>query len=187
MEFLRRGLRALVYAGRAMRSRLLIGWYRCLFSGLRIGRRVHFGRGVQLRVVKGGSLQIGDDVVIEANCMLIAEGALSIGPRSFIGTGSIIVASDEIRIGSDALIAAYVTVRDQDHRFDRPGRPFHAQGLVAEPITIGDNVWLGTKATITKGVSIGSNSIIGANALVNTAIAERCMAAGVPAKVIKGL
>jgi acetyltransferase-like isoleucine patch superfamily enzyme len=187
MEIVRKGLRALSYAGRWIRSWFLSVWYRSLYSDLRVGRRVHFGRGVYLRITKGGSLTIGDDVWIEPNTMLVAEGDLQIGARSFIGTGSIIAASKEVRVGADALIAAYVTVRDQEHRFDVPGKSFRAQGLSADPVQIGDNVWLGTKATILKGVTIGSNSIIGANSVVRTSIASGSIAAGIPAKVVKNL
>lgn len=54
-------------------------------------------------------------------------------------------------------------------------------------VTIGDNVFIGMKSTILKGVHIGNNVIIGANSLVNKNIPDNCVAAGNPCKVIMGL
>jgi acetyltransferase-like isoleucine patch superfamily enzyme len=53
------------------------------------------------------------------------------------------------------------------------------------PIVIGDHVWIGANATVLKGVTIGNNVIIAAGAVVTKDIPENCIAAGVPAKVIR--
>ncbi len=54
-----------------------------------------------------------------------------------------------------------------------------------EPISIGDNVWIGMRAIVTPGVSIGKDCIIGAGSVVTRNIPDACIAAGVPARVIK--
>ncbi|MDD2941673.1 MAG: DapH/DapD/GlmU-related protein [bacterium] len=56
---------------------------------------------------------------------------------------------------------------------------------VAEPIRIGDNVWIGMNAVVLPGVKIGSNVVIGANSVVNADIPDNCLAAGIPCRVIK--
>lgn len=56
---------------------------------------------------------------------------------------------------------------------------------ITKPIVIGDNVYIGTRATIMPGVKIGSNCIIGAGAVVTRDIPDNSVAVGVPAKVIK--
>ena len=61
------------------------------------------------------------------------------------------------------------------------------QPMTISSIKIGDNVWLGAKSTILSGVEIGCNSVIGANAVVNRDVAPATIAAGVPAKPIRGL
>lgn len=152
-----------------------------MYSGLVVGRDVRIGRGATLRVVDGGRMVIGDGCRIEAGCDLVAYGALELGPKAFVGRGSVLVATDRISIGADALIAAYVTIRDQDHSID-PDRPFNRQGLSMAPVMIGDNVWVGTKASILKGVRVGSNAVIGAHALVNADVADGATVAGVPAR-----
>ena len=53
------------------------------------------------------------------------------------------------------------------------------------PVSIGDNVWLGSRIMVLKGVSIGSHSVIAAGSIVTQSIPSRCIAAGIPAKVIK--
>lgn len=58
-------------------------------------------------------------------------------------------------------------------------------GFLTAPIVIGNNVWIGAKATVTKGVSIGDNSVIAANAVVTRDIPAGTLAAGVPARVIR--
>ena len=52
-------------------------------------------------------------------------------------------------------------------------------------IRIGDNVWIGAKATITRGVTIGDNAVVGANAVVTRDVPENAVVGGVPAKVIR--
>ena len=150
-----------------------------MYEGLVIGRNVRLGRGATLRVVKGGRMVIGDGARIEAGCDLVSYGLLEIGPRAFVGRGSILVATDRISIGADALIAAYSTIRDHDHSVDsRQSR----EDLKMSPVIIGDNVWIGTKASILKGVRIGSNAVIGAHALVNSDVAEGSVVGGIPAR-----
>lgn len=152
-----------------------------MYAGLVVGSDVRIGRGATLRVVKGGRMVIGHGSRIEAGCDLVAYGALEIGPRSFVGRGSILVATDRISVGADALIAAYSTIRDHDHSIDA-GKAFNLQHLTMAPVIIGDNVWVGTKASILKGVRVGSNAVIGAHALVNSDVDGGAVVGGIPAR-----
>lgn len=155
------------------------------YSAFRPGYRVKLGNGCRLRATDGGIIEIGANTNIEPYCTLVARsGWLSIGPDSFIGTGSVLVSAERVTIGRDSLIAEHVTIRDQDH--DITGsRPYRSAGMRTAPITIGDNVWIGAKATITRGVTIGDNAIIGANAVVTGDIPSGAVAVGVPARVIR--
>ena len=79
-----------------------------------------------------------------------------------------------------------VAIRDHDHRFDGPlAVPIREQGHVCAPVTIGDNVWLAGKSTVLKGVTIGDNAVVGANAVVTRDIPANAVAMGVPARVIR--
>lgn len=95
-----------------------------------------------------------------------------------------IVCRERISIGDNALIAEHVAIRDQDHLYGQ-GLTTVAADFATAPIVIGSNVWIGAKATITRGVTIGNNSVIGANSVVTTDIPADVVAAGVPARIIR--
>ncbi len=85
-------------------------------------------------------------------------------------------------IGDDTLIASHVAITTLTH--DTAARPYN-RSLVAKPIKIGRNVWIGSGAVILPGVTIGDNAIIGAGAVVTSAVAADAIVAGVPARSIK--
>jgi acetyltransferase-like isoleucine patch superfamily enzyme len=85
-----------------------------------------------------------------------------------------------ITIGHDVAISENVTIWDSDtHAIIGKER------VMTQPITIGNKVWIGANVTILKGVTIGDGAIIAAGSVVTRAIPANCLAAGVPAKVIK--
>lgn len=116
--------------------------------------------------------------------LFLHDGEISIGERTFVGYGTIIAAQENITIGNDVLIAEYVTIRDQDHAFG--GAAVTAQnGFTTAPVFIGENVWIGAKATITKGVKIGNNSVVGANSVVTHDVPACTVVAGNPARILR--
>lgn len=154
--------------------------------GIRLGRRVDIGRGVELRITSGGTITIEDDVAIERDVLIHAErGAVHIGSHGFIGRNSQIVAKERITVGPDALVAAGVVIRDADHRFDDPSRPIREQEHEVRPIDIGADVWLGAHVVVIAGSTIGNGSVIGANAVVRGNVPPGSVAAGIPARIVK--
>lgn len=126
-----------------------------------------------LLVTKGDfSFFYGADIVI------FSGGKLELGKNSYINSDCKVRCKTSISIGNDCAISHDFTVMDADH---------HAiNGLKKEgPVIIGDHVWIGTRVTILKGVTIGKGSVIAAGSVVTKSIPERCMAAGVPAVIIK--
>ena len=164
------------------RSSLRLLWFRLLYPGLALGRDVVIGPGVRFRVLNGATLRIGDRTRIDARAELHSDGKLTIGADAYIGTGTIIVAAEQIAVGDDALIAAYVVIRDQDHHSEPGELPYRLQGLETSPIAIGRNVWIGTGAVILKGVNVGDNCVIGAKSVVTRSLAADTRAAGIPAR-----
>ena len=114
-----------------------------------------------------------------------SHGDLVVGARTIFGHHCTLASKQEIIIGEDCLIAEMVSIRDHDHCFDRLDVPVREQGAVTAPICIGRNVWLASKVTVVKGVSIGDNAIVGANAVVTKDIPPNAIAVGIPAKVIR--
>ena len=153
---------------------------------LRLGKGVFIGRNVRFRIYNGGSISVGERTGLEDNVLLHVEGGkISIGNDGFIGWGCQVVSFQEVRIGDDALIAAYCVVRDFEHGTAPNGIPMRKQPPTVAPIEIGDDVWLGAHVTVTAGCKIGSGAVVGANGVVTKDIAANTIAAGVPAKEIR--
>lgn len=112
---------------------------------------------------------IGSKVRISTGVLINGPRNISIGNNSYISRNCELEGRNGITIGDNVKIAS--------------GVKMYAPG----PINIGNNVWLCVNVVITKGITIGENSIIGANSLVNKDIPANVLACGVPCKVIKQL
>jgi acetyltransferase-like isoleucine patch superfamily enzyme len=149
-----------------------------------IGKKCQFGKSIKFLVTDGGVVSIGQHTCFGDNVQIIVQGGnLLIENNVFVGAGSIIVCREDIFIGEDTLIAEYVVIRDQDHSIDL--RPVRSSGFHTSPIHIGKDVWIGCKATVLRGASVGNRCVIGAHALVKSRIPDAMLAVGVPARVVK--
>ncbi len=108
---------------------------------------------------------------------------INIGKNVFFNTGCSFQDRGGIRIGDGSLIGMNVTIATLNH-----GLPLETRNTTfASPVRLGKNVWIGSNATILPGVTIGDNSVIAAGAVVTKDVPENVVAAGVPAKVVKGI
>src|SRR4051812_40687655 len=135
-----------------------------------------------------GRIELGDRVRISGRTVPVElvswpGGTLRVGSGTFLNYGSSLSAHEEVTIGKDCLIGNYVTIIDSDYHDLRD----HTQQGRSAPIRIDDNVWLGTRAIVLKGVHIGQGSVIGAGSVVTTDIPPNSLAFGVPAKVVRRL
>ena len=171
------------------------------------GRNVVFGQNVVIR--HPHKLRIGDDVVIDDNCLVDAKGdgnaGITIGSGVFIGRNSIlsckngdieigdganigfnceVFSASRVVIGPDALLAAYCYVIGGDHDFSDPSLAVVAQGRRSAGIMIGAGAWLGAGAKILDGVTIGDRAIVGAGAVVREAVPGGAIAVGIPARIV---
>ncbi|SMH40664.1 acyltransferase [Mesorhizobium australicum] len=114
---------------------------------------------------------------------------LKIGDDTSIGEGAHITAANSIQIGNNVLFGKHITVSDNNHgdttlaavEVPPPQRPLVSKG----PVVIEDNVWIGDKATILAGVTIGRGAIVAANSVVTHDVPVACVVAGVPARLVK--
>jgi acetyltransferase-like isoleucine patch superfamily enzyme len=171
------------------------------------GRNVIFGQNVVLR--HPHKIRIGDDVVIDDNCLLDAKGetnrGITIGNRVFIGRNSILsckngdidladganigfncelFSASQVSIGRDTLLAAYCYLIGGDHDFSDVSQPVISQARRSEGVIVGAGAWLGAGAKVLDGVSVGDGAVIGAAAVVRSAVPAGAIAVGVPAKIV---
>lgn len=154
------------------------------------------GEGTRLQppaIVYGhGGLRIGRRVSIWHHARLIAHNVepgvarIEIGDGAAIHPYAHISAIQSVRIGAGALFASNVYISDHDHDWRDPDDPSISNGRVlASPVDIGPNVWLGERVCVLRGVTIGEGSIVGAGSVVTKDIPARCIAVGAPARVIR--
>lgn len=78
-----------------------------------------------------------------------------------------------------------VVILTNSHKFNSVDVPMNKQGSFIEPVVIGNDVWIGTRAIILPGVRIGNGVIIGAGAIVTKDVPDYAVVGGVPAKIIR--
>ena len=157
---------------------------------------VHFQYPVDL--IGGYNISIGDATYFGSNIVLNAWTSYHgerLDPYIKIGTGcsfqpyNHISCINRIEIGDNVLTGRWVTICDNNHgdtTLESVNYPPRQRKMTSNgPIIIGDNVWIGDKVTILSGVTIGNNAIIGANSVVTKDVPPFCVAAGIPARVIK--
>lgn len=109
----------------------------------------------------GKNIHLGKNVFINADCKFQDQGGIT--------------------IGDNALIGHNVVLATLNHEED----PNKRGNLIAAPINIGKNVWIGSNATILPGITVGDGAIIAAGAVVTKDVEAESIVAGVPAKFIR--
>lgn len=106
---------------------------------------------------------------------------INIGKNVFINFDCTFLALGGITIEDDVLIGPKVSLITENH----PLNPKDRKGLIARPILIKKNAWIGTNATILPGVTIGENAVVAAGAVVSKDVPDNSIVGGIPAKIIK--
>jgi carbonic anhydrase/acetyltransferase-like protein (isoleucine patch superfamily) len=141
------------------------------------------------------SIAIGADTLIGAFVTMSAgmvpgqdlgpDPVLRIGDRCVIGRGSHIVAHQSLVIGDDVFTGPYVYITDQNHGYADPDIPIGRQLPSNAAVSIGPGCWLGAGAVVLPGACIGRNVVVAAGSVVRGTVPDRCVVAGVPAKMVR--
>ncbi len=161
-----------------------IGFRKILFEHYR-NRQGKIGLAIRYILFKSIAKKCGDNVSIHPNCYIFAANNLEIGDNVSIHPMCYIDATGGIEIGDDVSIAHAVSILSTSHNYSDNTVPIKDQGCDYKKTVIGNNVWLGAKATVMYGTHIGNGVIIGANSVVTRNIEDNMIAVGSPAKVIK--
>lgn len=136
----------------------------------------------------GGSIRLGAGAQVRDHNELKSKGELEVGERAIFGRNVTVHANTSVRIGRDVGLAERVTVADSDHANDGSDTWFMAQPVVAEPVVIGDNAFLGTNVVVLRGTTIGANAVAAAGAVVvGGEHPAGWLLVGAPAKAVKPL
>ena len=155
-----------------LRNRLRVGEKQVRKS--RLETRILLEKGAKMRVDKPFTIYAGSYVRV------IEGGSLILRGKGFINENVQITCGDTIEIGEGCFIGRDVVIRSYDaHQIKKEGY------TVSAPIHIGNHVWIGQGATILKGVTIGDGAVIAAGAIVTKDVPARCIAAGVPARIVE--
>jgi len=170
--------------------------------GVALGDGVSFfGRPI-MQIHPGSRVIIGDRVVLVSNsrrcstanlygpCRLQTDSdssSILIGHGSGLNGVSIWCRSTSITIGSHVALGPNVAIMDSPahHLWPPEARDSYPGVELDEPVFLGDRVWVGNGALILPGSTVGENSVIAARSVVAGEIPANCLAAGVPAKVVR--
>lgn len=145
------------------------------------GGKLKIQKGVTISKLPGSSIKFGDRVGLYRNSSLYLDSeqaVVSIGANTYINQRCEIKCMSEVIIGCNCAIAWDVTIMDTDyHTIDNK--------TMSKPIHIEDNVWIGCKAVILKGITVGEGAVVAAGAVVTKDVPSGSLVAGVPAKIIK--
>jgi len=131
-----------------------------------LGREVTFFGNTYVNAARrGGYVRIGDRTHIDQFCVLYGQGGLSIGSRCAIASGVIIYS------------------QTNQYALD-PERDIIDQPVVYAPVSIGSDVWIGARAVILPGVTVGDHAVIGAGSVVRSDVPPWAVVAGVPARIL---
>ena len=157
----------------------------CMFLGkvyLKDPHRIHLGV----------NNSFGDNLYLTAwsKFSTISTPALiKIGDNCDFGAFNHITATNQIVIGDNCLTGKWVTISDNNHgttSIDDLSLPPLKRTVVSKgPVIIGKNVWIGDKATVLGGVTIGNGAVVAANSVVTKDVPAYSVVAGNPARVIK--
>ncbi len=134
--------------------------------------------------VDATDLEVGDDFKVwsgHRQTLISGWGRMRIGDRVFVNCGTVLLAVEEITIGDDVAFANEAYVMDSNsHGLE--GGP-HVQA----PVRIGDGTWIGARALVLPGVTIGKRVMVAAGSVVTRDVPDDVLVAGNPARVVRSL
>ncbi len=149
------------------------------------GRKGLYGIVTRYAMLRNLAKSCGDNVAIDENVYMFNVENVSIGSNVSINSMCYIDGFGGISIGDNVSIAHGATIMSSTHNYTKIDTPIKYQGISAAPVTIGENVWIGAKATILYGTTLLNGCIVGANAVVTKDVGPNEVWGGVPAQMIK--
>jgi acetyltransferase-like isoleucine patch superfamily enzyme len=137
------------------------------------------------RISNQGRLYLGNNVTFNSpihpvEVFVGPRATLTIGSGTFINQGTTLAAASSLEIGPDCLVGEFVAIHDTNFHAVSPAQP-----VKTRPVRIGRNVWIGHRAIILAGVTVGDHAVIGAGAVVTKDVPAKTIVAGNPAQPVR--
>ena len=182
-----------------------LNYIKKLYKYMMFRKKAEFGENLRVgpKAVccadRPGLIKIGHDCDISGTIYSMGDGVIQIGDYTEIRENSFVGSVSSIKIGSYGIISNNVKIYDNNNHPTAPetrkqmckdgfyGEAWRWTHSDSAPCVIGDNVWIGERSTVLKGVTIGEGAVIGCNSVVTSDIPPYAVAVGNPAKVVKFL
>ena len=140
-------------------------------------------------IIKQGAGQhsFGKNFIVFDNCIFEVydnDARIITGENCFLSYGVIVNCTKKIEMGNHVWVGEYSSIRDATHKYDKDVM-IGFGGDIMEPITIGNNVWIGRGCLVLPGTVIEDNVVVAANSVVKGILKKNSMYGGSPAKFIK--
>ena len=159
---------------------------------IRAGKGLILNDNVRIDALCDKGVRFGRNVTVGASATIECTGvirnlgeSLCVGDYAAIGAYSFIGVRGPVTIGRDTIMGPFVSIHAENHRFSEKNVPIRLQGETRKGVVIGENCWIGAKATILDGVHIGNGAVIAAGAVVTRDVPEFGVYGGVPARSLE--
>jgi maltose O-acetyltransferase len=149
----------------------------------RYNATLHAARSERDRLLRELLGVVGEEVVVKPPFRCDYGSQIAIGASTFVNYGCVMLDVMPIRIGAHCQLATGIQLLTATHPIDPEARRLGWE--YAEPIAIGDNVWLGGGVIVCPGVTIGDDTVVGAGAVVTRDLPGGVVAVGNPARVLR--
>lgn len=140
---------------------------------------------LRMRTLSFFTKEFGKNILICRRCIISHPWNLAIKDNVFININCMINAEGGITIGANTIIGPFTTIWSSNHKFSNTDAAIQRQGHVYKPVDISEDVWIGAQVTVLPGVMIGKGAIVGAGAVVTKDVPPYAVVGGSPAKIIK--
>ena len=169
-------------------SEWLRGKWFLLTTGEKLNKKINIGKDVRFKNKKCITIDNNVSIGNGAEFFPVENGYPSkivIGKRVVIGDYNRFASMNSVVIDDDVLFAAYVHITDHSHEYRNNDLPIMDQGIFTKgPVHIKKGAWIGLRASILSGVTIGEHAVVAAGSIVTKDVPDYSVVAGCPAKVI---
>jgi len=172
----------------------ILGFTRCHLNKINIfGKNIYIGKDCTIRANKG-QIQLGNDIEINPHTTMLCvtpNAKIILHDNIRLQNYTVVSSARLVEIESGVNFGPFVYIGDNNHTYEDITIPIKDQDPELTKVSkdakvlIKSGTWIGTKVTIAGNITIGKHCVIGANSVVTKDIPDYCVAAGIPAKVIK--